>query len=218
MIFGPEIKAVMFDMDGVLWHSSAIHAAAYKAVLDRAGLTMPDYAQIAGRRTDDVMRELLSAQRRADAGVAAVMALTAQKQALARQMLRDKAPLAPDCAAVLGYLTRTKALALASSASAGTVDLFLDASGTRALFAAVISGGDVAAAKPHPAIYLKALERLGRGPCETAVVEDAPSGVEAARAAGIECVIAVEGTAPRAALVQAGAQQVVRNLTELVAA
>lgn len=218
MIFGPEIKAVVFDMDGVLWHSSAIHAAAYKAVLEQAGLTMPDYAQIAGRRTDEVMRELLIAQRRADAGAAAVAALTAQKQALAREMLREKPPLAPDCAAVLAQLARTKALALASSASAGTIELFLAASGTRALFDAVISGGEVAAAKPHPAVYLKALERLGRGPGEAAVVEDAPSGIQAARAAGIECVIAVEGTASRAALVQAGAQRVVRDLRELVAA
>src|SRR5205823_5752251 len=131
-----------------------------------------------------------------------------QKQVLARQMLRDKAPLAPACAAVLGHLARTKVLVLASSASAGTVDLFLDTSGTRALFDAVISGGEVAAAKPHPAIYLKALGRLGRGPAEAAVVEDAPSGIEAARAAGIGCVIAVEGTASCEALVQAGAQRV----------
>ena len=62
MILGADIGSVVFDMDGVLWHSSAIHALAYKTILESAGLTMPDYAQIAGRRTNDVMLELLTAQ------------------------------------------------------------------------------------------------------------------------------------------------------------
>lgn len=216
MIFGPHIRAIVFDMDGVLWHSSAIHAAAYKAVLDEAGVRMPDYARIAGRRTDEVMRELLEAQRTAEADAKTIAAMTQAKQKMARHLLREAAPIAPGCAGVLERLGRSCSLGLASSASAGTVDLFLEASGTRGLFAAVVSGDEVAAAKPDPAIYLAALQRLGCGPAAAAVVEDAPNGIAAARAAGIALVVAVEGTAPRAALTQAGAHRVVGNLAELV--
>jgi HAD superfamily hydrolase (TIGR01509 family) len=216
MIFGPDIRAVVFDMDGVLWHSSAIHAAAYQAILNEAGLRMPDYASIAGRRTDEVMRELLEAQRRQGSDEKAVAVLTGAKQHLARKLLREKPPIVPGCTAVLERLGRSCSLALASSASVGTVDLFLEASGTRSLFQTVVSGNDVTAAKPDPAIYFLALHRLGRGGGSTAVVEDAPNGIAAARAAGIALVVAVEGTASPADLIRAGTHRVVANLCDLV--
>jgi len=216
MIFGPDIRSIVFDMDGVLWHSSAIHAAAYQAVLGEVGLRMPDYADIAGRRTDEVIRELLEWQRPAGADQKTVAALTDAKQRRARRLLRENPPIMPGCSGVLEGLGRSCSLALASSASSATVELFLEASATRALFQSVVSGDDVAAAKPDPAIYLTALQRLRGEPASTAVVEDAPNGIKAALAAGIAFVVAVEGTAPRAALLEAGAHRVVGNLRDLV--
>ena len=58
-----EFKAIIFDLDGVLWRSGDIHAAAYRKILTQVGLKMPDYGSIAGRRTDEVIRELLLAQK-----------------------------------------------------------------------------------------------------------------------------------------------------------
>jgi beta-phosphoglucomutase len=218
MIFGANISAIVFDMDGVLWHSSAIHAQAYRAVLAEAKLEMPDYMTIAGRRTDEVMRDLLATQRPAqpETDCTTVAALTEAKQATARQLLRDNPPIAMDCVAVLGTLAQSRDLALASSASAGTIGLFLDMSGTRSLFKAVVSGKEVTTGKPDPAIYVTALQRLHCDPSVAAVVEDAPSGIQAARAAGVLCVVGVEGTAPREALIESGASQVVRTLRDLV--
>jgi len=220
MIFSPDISSIVFDMDGVLWHSSAIHTVAYRMVLEEAGLGMPDYATIAGRRTDEVMRHLVASQRAlmdGPAAKAAVAALTDAKQTRARQMLRERPPLALGCAAVVGALARSKALALASSASPDTVELFLQVSGTRSLFKAVVSGGDVAAAKPDPAIYIEALRRLGCEPARAAVVEDAASGVRAARSAGIAFVVGIDGTATADDLLAAGARHVVGTLQDLVA-
>jgi HAD superfamily hydrolase (TIGR01509 family) len=218
MIFGPDIRAIVFDMDGVLWHSSAAHAAAYRTVLGEAGLDMPDYATIAGRRTDDVMRELLTARSRTAAEPGAVAALTAAKQACARRLLREEPPVDRDCEAVVSEIARGRIVALASSASAATVSLFLDASGTRHLFQATVSGDEVGIGKPDPAIYAEALHRVGCAPAEAAVVEDAPSGVAAALAAGVARVIGVEGTVPREALLKAGACRVVPALRGLVGA
>src|SRR6267142_1565223 len=127
MIFGPDISSIVFDMDGVLWHSNALHMVAYRAVLEEAQLFMPSYATIAGRRTDEVMRELLAAQRPAASTQAeTVAALTRAKRAKAQELLRDRPPLDPDCIVVVAELARSYTLALASSASAATVALFLE--------------------------------------------------------------------------------------------
>lgn len=217
MIFGPEITTVVFDMDGVLWHSSAIHAAAYEAVLEGAGLRMPPYETIAGRRTDEVMRDILvaGAVDRPDASTIAL--LTEAKQTRARELLRDQPPVVPECAAILAELASSKCLVLASSASAGTVDLFLEVSGTRPLFKAIVSGRDVVAAKPDGAIYVEAFRRAGARSAEAAVVEDAPSGIAAALAARAGLVVGIEGTVGRAELSAAGAHRVVGALRDLVA-
>jgi beta-phosphoglucomutase len=178
---------------------------------------MPDYGSIAGRRTDEVIRELLLAQRpQFGNDPKEITQLTQAKQYLTRQMLRANPPLAPGCVEVTRELARVKQLALASSASAETVELFLSCSGTGDCFDAIIYGDQVTIAKPHPAIYQLALQKIGRSGGETAVVEDAPSGVRAARDAGIATVVAIEGTVPRERLIEAGAHCVITNLHELV--
>ena len=138
------------------------------------------------------------------------------KQRLARRLLREAPPVDVSCTAVLEQLSRSKRLALASSASAATIDLFLEVSKTRHLFEAVISADELPAAKPDPAIYAASLQRLGSAPAETAVVEDAPSGVRAALAAHIALVVGVEGTVSRESLLEAGALKVIHCLDDLL--
>ncbi len=212
-----EFKAIIFDLDGVLWRSGDIHAAAYRKILTQVGLEMPDYASIAGRRTDEVIRELLLAQKSQIGNDPKVITqLTQEKQSLAREMLRSNPPLAPGCLDVIRALAGVKQLALVSSASAKTIELFLSCSRTGDYFDAIIYGDQVPIAKPHPAIYQLALQKIGRSGSESAVVEDAPSGVRAARDSGIASVIAIEGTVPRERLIEAGAHRVITNLHELI--
>lgn len=133
------------------------------------------------------------------------------------------------------FLLRLKAagLRIAAASSSKNADLFLRklplarwadqfpqlAAGATLLdvFDANVNGRDVARGKPDPEIFLAAAAALGFVPAECLVVEDAPAGVQAARAGGMGCVaVARLGDAP--ALQAAGADWVVASLDELPAA
>ncbi len=87
-------------------------------------------------------------------------------------------------------------LAVASTSAELSVRAILDhAAGPEraARFALVLAGDVVAHKKPAPDIYLLAIERLGAGPHHTLVIEDSRNGFEAARAAGLRCLVTVNG-------------------------
>lgn len=214
MTLPPEIRALIFDLDGVLWTSSSAHEAAYREVLQSIGIAEFDYAAVAGRRTDEVLTALLTAHQ-LETSSEQIAALVAAKRARAGQLLRAAPPLIDNCAGSLQNLARHYTLALASSASPGSVDLFLEASASRSLFSVVLSGEDVAAAKPAPDIYLTALRRLGLPAHQAIVFEDAVSGIRAARAAGIS-VIGVGDTCTRDELTAEGVCAIIDNIGELL--
>jgi beta-phosphoglucomutase len=204
---------LIFDMDGVLWHSGRIHADAYRQALLAEGLQMPDYTELAGRRTDEVMREMLQKQR----GCAVeeqVARLTRTKQIIAHQILGESPPLAHGCAQILRCLARDYRLVLASSGSRRNVQLFLTAFGETPMFERVLSGEDVGVAKPAPDLYLLALTEL-KLPAEAClVIEDALHGIEAARCAGISS-IAITGTHTYSELANSSAFAVINRLDDL---
>lgn len=80
-------------------------------------------------------------------------------------------------------------MAIASAAIPFNIDFVLDNLNMRHYFDAVISADDVETSKPHPETFLKAAEALGAKPEDCIVFEDAPKGVEAAKNAGMKCVV-----------------------------
>jgi len=214
MTLPPEIRALIFDLDGVLWTSSSAHEAAYREVLQSIGIAEFDYATVAGRRTDEALATLLAAHR-LETFPERIAALVAAKREKAKQLLRARPPLVDRCAESLQNLAQRYTLALASSASPGSVDLFLEASASRSLFSVVLSGEDVAAAKPAPDIYLTALRRLEIPAHRAVVFEDAVSGIRAARAAGIS-VIGVGDTCTPDELAAEGVCAIIDSIGELL--
>jgi beta-phosphoglucomutase len=115
----------------------------------------------------------------------------------------------------LKNVSNSKKIALASSSSKKNVNLFLHSSKTKQFFSTVLTGDDVALAKPHPEIYIKAANLLNIKPDKILVIEDALSGVDAAINAGLS-VIAITGTYSRSELENAKSLYVIDDLSQLL--
>ena len=215
--------AVLFDLDGVLTDTAALHAACWKRtfdeVLDEPFDVRRDYlAHVDGKPREDGVRDMLRAR-----GVApddaTVRAIAERKQALV-----ERAPAEDGVAAFPGSVAWARSLRRAGirtavvSSSANCRDL-LRAAGIAELFELTVDGGDVARlglrGKPAPDGFLEAARRLAVPPRRAVVVEDAVAGVVAGRAGAFGLVIGVARGAQRDALRAAGAHLVVDGLGEL---
>jgi len=190
------LRAVLWDMDGVLVDSAQYHYVAWREALAREGvdLSYEDFRATFGQRNDTILRCLLGP----DLSDADVLRIGDLKEARYRQLIRERgiAPLP----GVLDWLERLQAggwrQAVASAAPRANVDAILTVLGIADYFGAVTSSEDVTRGKPDPQVYLVAAQRLGVPPARCVVVEDAPAGVEGAHRAGMRC-IGVTSTHPR---------------------
>ena len=178
-----ECAAVLFDLDGVLIDSTASVERAWRRFADQHGLHFEKViAHAHGRRTVETI-------------AAVAPHLDAQTETLALE--NDEIARATEVAPLPGAHDILRALAGASWA--------IVTSGTRRLAGArieacgfppppaLVTGDDVAEGKPHPAGYAQAADSLGVASADCVVFEDAPAGIEAARAAGAR-IIAVTTT------------------------
>lgn len=209
-----NVKALIFDLDGVLLKSAECHRQAFQEVFEPLGIHDFDYIPYTGWRTVEVIEDVLR-RRGLSTAAGTVAALGREKSRRARLKLDDAQPLDPFYGPALAILGASYPLALASSGSRASVDAFLKLSGARSFFRSILSGDDVSAAKPDPEIYRRSARQLEIDPADCLVVEDAAAGVQAARAANATA-IGIEGTTPREALQAAGAAAVLPNLSALV--
>ncbi len=209
-----NIKAVIFDMDGVLFNSNEAHRQAYSEIL--AEFNIPDFnyeRDAAGRRTDETIRTVLARNLQKLAEFEVAQIVTA-KQSKARELLAAGGGVAAESADLVNQLAQKFRLAVATSASRGTVDIFLSKAGYGDMFEFVLDGSSVERAKPDPGIYLLASEKLEVAPDECIVVEDGVSGIRAAVAAGMR-VIGITSTDDESSLREAGATYIVSNLLQV---
>ena len=217
--------AVLFDLDGVLTDTAALHATCWKQTFDEV-LDEPfdrerDYvAHVDGKSRQDGVRDMLRA-RGLEPDEATVRAIADRKQALVERALAEGGVEAfPGSVAWVRELRRAGVRTAVVSSSANCDDV-LRAAEIAELFELTVDGHDVARlalnGKPSPDGFLEAARRLDVAPRRAVVVEDALAGVAAGRAGDFGLVIGVARAAAPPALRAAGADLVVDDLAELVA-
>jgi HAD superfamily hydrolase (TIGR01509 family) len=211
-------EAVVFDLDGTLVDNIPFHAAAFARFGERRGLRVFDRetgSRLMGRRNSDVFRELLG--RPLEPGE--LGELEREKEALYREMSRGRLSPLPGLVELLDLLDASGIpAAIATSAPAPNVVHTLREIGLPDRFPCVVRSDEVPRGKPHPDVFLAAARAVGVEPERCLAFEDAPSGIAAARAAGMRCV-AVATTLPRRELSDCDPppQLVVADYRELLA-
>lgn len=203
MSIGTKLAGVIFDMDGVIVLTEQAHWQSWLAVAEARGVKL-DYTTFLscfGRINADCVPILFGP----DITIAQARDIADRKEAAFRDIIRAAVPLAPGIESVLAELkSRGKRLAVGSSGPPENVNLVLGAGKIRTYFDAVVDGDQVQRGKPAPDVFLRAAFLMNVSPSECAVIEDAPTGIEAAVAAGM-LAIAVTTTHTEEELLTAGA-------------
>lgn len=179
---------VIFDVDGVLVDSYEAHFRSWQLLCEERGLTMSqaDFVATFGRTSREIISELW-----ADTFPSADSVTEAddRKEALYRRILKDHFPPMEGAIRLIDQLREAEfRLAVGSSGPPENVELVLDYLDRRESFGGVVTGVDVRRGKPDPQVFLLGAQRLQLAPHRCVVFEDAPAGVAAAHAAGMNCV------------------------------
>ena len=192
-----KLKAVLFDMDGVLVNNTQAHVKAFEIFCERYGVEDWQHKlQTAfGMGNDDIMRLILPEEIIREKGM---KALGEEKAAIYREVY------APEIRPVRGLVELLEELrrrgircAVGSSGCRENVDFVLSNCGITDYFSCIVSGDRVTRCKPDPEIYLLAAEGLHLPSAECLVFEDARVGITAARRAGAGRIVALATTLPR---------------------
>ncbi len=184
---GPPFRAVIFDLDGVLWDGEPLYHEAFNVVLVPYGhrLGEDDYRQIIGHSVEhcwDWVRQRFHLTEPRD------RLLHAYDEAVLRLLERPAEPL-PGVRPLVNELRRLGVpIAVASASLRSWVDATLRGLGLHDSFDAVVSASEVDNCKPAPDLFLAAAGRLGVAPGDCLAVEDTAAGITAARAAGMYAV------------------------------
>jgi beta-phosphoglucomutase len=207
--------AVIWDVDGTLVDTAEQHFAAWQIVARQLArsFTREDFFATFGRRNPEIIREVfgtsLTPQEVAELGD--------RKEELYRAGLRQGVSLLPGVRTLLeGLHAAGIKQGIGSSAPRANLDLVLRVTQSAGFFDAVVSMEDTDRGKPDPQVFLVAAAKLNVSPDRCLVLEDAPSGVQAAKTGGMKCIaVQAAGHHSNDVLRQAGANLVVGSLTEV---
>ena len=182
-----QLKAVFFDQDGVLYNSMPYHAESWAWAMTKHGLpyTPEECYKNEGRTSTGVIQEYHQRIFGTDATPQLIEDIYADKSARFTEMTGGFPGIIPDVDKVLRYLHEQgiECWVVTGSGQRNLINALNETFDN--VFTGIISSFDVKKGKPDPEPYLKAWEKSGYKKEECMVVENAPLGVRAAKAAGL---------------------------------
>ena len=182
------MKAVIFDLDGVLCSTDAFHYQAWKAIADELGIP---FDETVNNRLRGVSRmaslEIILEQADRPFSEEEKLLLAEKKNGIYRSLLtrltpEDRMPGATETLQLL----RERGWLLAIGSSSKNTPVILERLGLDGFFDAVSDGNNITRSKPDPEVFLKAAEMLSVEAADCLVVEDAVAGAQAAHAGGMK--------------------------------
>jgi beta-phosphoglucomutase len=183
------LKAILFDMDGVIVDTEPLHHRAYHLMFADVNIKVSPalYQSFTGKSTLSICQQLCSDFELSETPQTLV--------SLKRKHFHELFTNDSDLSLLEGVLDLIKdyhrnglKLVLASSASMPNIDRIFHRFNLDQYFVAKLSGADLKASKPHPEIFIKAAEASGNAREHCMVIEDSTNGIVAAKAANIFCV------------------------------
>jgi beta-phosphoglucomutase len=186
------VHAVIFDFNGTLSHDEPILFAIFRDLFAEYGRPLSEeqyFDQLAGLSDPEIVQTWLGPEH------PAVDEVIERRVARYRELVADGSSVPQEVREAVQYAAGRVPVAVVSGAARAEIEPVLEAAGLAGLFRAIVPAEDVAAGKPDPAGYLRALELLDGGLEASAVLvfEDSEAGIASAKAAGMRC-IAVLGT------------------------
>jgi HAD superfamily hydrolase (TIGR01509 family) len=181
------IKAVIFDMDGVMIDSEPLWERTERLLLARRNIDYsPEYRDlIVGLNQKDsgsLLRDTFSLDESVDE-------IISERIDILTGIYKKELEVVPSLTPLLNELRLSEyLLAVASSSPLSVINFVLDMFSLHQYFDAVVSGECTENGKPHPDIYLHTAERLGVEPSECVAIEDSINGVRSATSAGMYCI------------------------------
>lgn len=182
------MNTILFDLDGVLLNSSAIHEESFKSSFADHNLEIVfDYNDIAGLSTKDAIYKILKNK---EVRNETISSLISTKQEYAKKLFSKlkSVPVFPGVVKGLNLLQEFYTMALCTSASQTTVDFFFSSPIKKDWFDLILSSKDVVKSKPNPDIYLEAMSRMKVKPTDCVIIEDSIAGLVAAQISGARVI------------------------------
>lgn len=183
------LKAILFDMDGVIVDTEPLHRKAYYQMFKHIDIEVSDalYTSFTGQSTLQICTQLcayfnLSQDPEELVQIKRTHFTTLFFEDDDLRLIDGVEKLIKD------YYNNGLTLILASSASMVTINNVMKRFSLNHYFTDLLSGADLKASKPHPDIFIKATASAGVSPSECIVIEDSTNGIKAAKGAGIFCV------------------------------
>jgi len=194
------MKAIIFDLDGVICHTDEYHYLAWKAMADGLGVK---FDREINNRLRGVSRmdslEIILEQYTGQLSQAEKEELAEQKNELYKESLKNMSPadLSEEVKDTLDTLRRRGYL-LAIGSSSKNARFILQQLGLGNYFDAISDGNNITHSKPDPEVFVKAAQMLCAAPEECLVVEDAVSGAIAGKRGGMQVACVGDASAERA--------------------